>query len=147
MQLIFKYGTSIFLVLLCIVFSWLTLTPQDAFDTSAAQRIAHQISQITEVSPSETRVLIAVRDNEAERTYATLLEKELQAQGFEQVTTVNSAREGRQLLDRLQAEDQALQAVAATQATNSWLLFSDLAADSTRMRKYWSQVAACGPIS
>ena len=129
MQLIFKYGTSFFLVLLCIVFSWLTLTPQDAFDASAAERIANQISQTTETSPSETTVLIAVRDNEAERSYAALLEKKLKAQGIEQITTATTAREGRQLLNQLQAENRALQTVAATQATGSWLLFADLATD------------------
>lgn len=125
-RLLADYGMVLVLLLLCAVFSGLTLEEQASTDAAAAQRMAGEIRRHS----SAPRVLIAIRDVPEEVRFAELLQQELTAGGATVVDVVRGDPQAARIaLDKLVAAGSKLDVVAGTQLTGSWLVFADLKTD------------------
>jgi len=126
-RLLTDYGMVFVLMLLGLVFSGLTLEQQSATDVDAAQRIAATIHR---AYPGRPRVLVAVRARPEEDRFAESLTRELAAAGAEVVEVVRGEPQAaRAALEKIAASGGRLDAVAGTQTTGAWLVFSNLTAD------------------
>jgi ribose transport system permease protein len=115
------------LLLLGLVFSGLTLEEQSSSDAAAARRVA---AAIRRDCPERPRVLVAVRGTSEDGLFADALRRELDGVGAEVVDVVRGEPQAaRAALEKLAQAGGRLDAVAATQTTGSWLVFSELAAD------------------
>jgi ribose transport system permease protein len=120
------YGMVLVLLLLCGFFSVVTWSEQQATGEAAARQLARDIAAH---SGKDARVLIAVRDQPDEVAFAHALQGQMAASGAISPQIVKGEpKDARAALQRLAAGGK-LDAIACTQATSKWLVFSDLAAD------------------
>lgn len=121
------YGMAGVLVLLCAFFSVLTYSEQSPTGDAAAAELARNI---TKQSGKGARVLIAVRDQAEDATFAGKVEAELKSAGATVAAVVKGEpKDVRETLQKLAATGTKLDTIACNQATASWLVFADLKSD------------------
>ncbi len=121
------YGMFVVLLILCIFFSAVTFTEQAASGPAAASQL-HSI--ITKQFDVGARVLIAASTQSNDPAFADDLERQLRDTGFAVLGTIKGGpKEARQALEEIQLKGERLDAIACSQASSNWLVFSDLAAD------------------
>jgi ribose transport system permease protein len=128
-RLLADHGMVLVLVLLCVLFSVLTFSDQSPVGEAAAKQVADMLHAQFGKSP---RVLIATREQPDDAAYAVALQRLLGAvnPGSEPASVVRGEpRDAREALQRIAASGQRLDAVACTQATGAWLVFTDLKTD------------------
>lgn len=127
------YGMLVVLLLLCALFSALTIRDQQPNDAAAAQELARNI---TRSFGSGARVMIATRDLAADKAFASTLGSEL---GQSSVTVVKQVagepKDARQALQDLAAQGKALDAIACDPSAASWLVFSNVSVDFPALGK------------
>jgi len=121
------YGMVFVLVLLCAFFSVVTITDQSPIGETAAKQVATSIKgQLGKAA----RVLIATREQSDDAAFAKKLESELGASGAKVLAVVKGEpKDAREALQRLAASGAKVDAIACTQATAAWGVFSDVKAD------------------
>ena len=121
------YGMVFVLVLLCAFFSVMTITEQSPTGETAAKQVATNIKGQFGKTP---RVLIATRDQSDDAAFAKKLESELTTSGAQVLAVVKGEpKDAREMLQKLTASGAKVDAIACTQATAAWAVFSDLKAD------------------
>jgi ribose transport system permease protein len=126
-RLLADYGMLLVLLLLCGLFSLLTITDQTPTGANAAAQVA---AAVRSQFGMEARVLIAVRDHPEDAAYGTSLQKLLSPAGTQPVTIVRGEpSNAREILQRMHSAGQRIDAIACTRATGAWLVFADLKTD------------------
>lgn len=126
-RLMTDYGMVFVLVLLCAFFSVATYSEQSPTGEAAARQVAATLRDQFGTAP---RVLIAARSQPDDATFARSLEASLTASGAQVLATVQGEpKDAREALQKLAASGSRLDAIACTQATAGWLVFSDLTTD------------------
>ena len=121
------YGMVLVLALLCALFSALTFSDQTPTGEAAATQVASLLHQQFGQNP---RVLVAVRDQPDDAAYAAALQRLLSAPGAQPATIIKGEpKDAREALQRIAAAGSRLDAIACTQATGAWLVFSELKTD------------------
>jgi ribose transport system permease protein len=119
-RLLADYGMVFVLLLLCVLFSVLTLSEQPSTGEAAARQLAGEVSK-------GARVMIAMRDQAEDKAFARELETAFKAKGAEVVVVVTGEpKDARIALTKITGK---LDAIACNQATAAWLVFSDLPHD------------------
>jgi ribose transport system permease protein len=127
------YGMLVVLLLLCALFSVLTIRDQQPNDAAAAQELARDIFQRF---GSGARVMIATRDLAADRAFAGGLASELENSGVSVVKTVaGEPKDARQALQELAAQGRTLDAIACDPSAASWLVFASIDTDFPALGK------------
>ncbi|MBI3881191.1 MAG: ABC transporter permease [Verrucomicrobia bacterium] len=125
--LVRDYGMAGVLVLLCAFFSAVTLTEQHPTGEAAAVQLAAGITKQFGKSPT---VLIAVRDQNEDTSFAAKLKAQLKSAGAIVAAVVKGEpKDAREELQKLSARGAKLDVIACNQATAAWLVFADLAKD------------------
>ena len=115
------------LLLLCVFFSVVTYSEQSPSGEAAAKQV---LSSIAGQLGKEPRVLIATGDQPGDAAFADSLQKGLAATGAQVVGIIKGEpKDAREVLLKLNAAGQKVDAIACTQVTGSWLVFSDLKTD------------------
>jgi len=117
-------GMLVALVLLCAFFSIVTWTEQHPQDAAAAKQLAAQIA-------ANAKVLIVVRPQNDDIAFANALNSEI---GSRAEIIQGEPRDARAALQRA-ASAGGLDVIVCNQATSSWLVFSDLAADFPALKE------------
>ncbi len=117
-------GMLVALVLLCVFFSIVTWTEQHPQDAAAAKELASQITPAA-------KVLIVVRPQADDIAFANALSGEI---GLRAEIIQGEPRDARAALQRAAASG-GLDVIVCNQATSSWLVFSDLAADFPALKE------------
>jgi ribose transport system permease protein len=121
------YGMILVLVLLCAFFSVVTYSDQSPTGEAAAEQVVSAIEQQFGKTP---RVLIAASDQPGDAAFAASIERELAASGAQVVATVKGEpKDAREALVKINTAGGKLDAIACTQVTGAWLVFSDLKTD------------------
>lgn len=121
------YGMILVLVLLCAFFSVVTYTDQSPTGEAAAKQVATAILKQFGKTPN---VLIAASDQPGDGAFAAGLERDLTASGARILATVKGEpRDAREALVKIKESGGKLDAIACTQVTGAWLVFSDFKAD------------------
>jgi len=121
------YGTVLALVVLCVFFSVVTYSEQFPTGVVAARQVAAHVQEHFGKTP---RVLIAARDQGDDVIFADELERRLTASGARVLAVVKGEpKDAREALLKIVDSGGALEAIAGTQTTAAWLVFSDLKAD------------------
>lgn len=121
------YGMILVLVLLCVFFSVVTYSDQSPKGEAGAKQVVTAIAQQFGKAP---RVLIAVSDQPDDVPFAASIERELAASGAQVLANVKgSPKDARDALMKINAAGGKLDAIACTQVTGDWLVFSDLKTD------------------
>ena len=118
------YGMVFVLVLLCAFYSVVTFSEQSPTGDKAAQQVGAEIER---QFGKTARVLIAARDQPDDAIFAAKLERDLGAQGLAVVN--GEPKDALKALQKIAASGGKLDAIAATQSTGAWLVFSDLKTD------------------
>ena len=118
------YGMSVVLLLLCVFFSIVTYSEQSPTGESAAKQVTASIIEQFGKTP---RVIIAAGTQAGDTEFASSMEKALKTSGAEIVAVVQG--EPKDARDALQKATGKLDAIACTQATSGWLVFSELKTD------------------
>ena len=88
------------------------------------------VTAIAEQFGKTPRVLIAASDQSDDATFAAKLERDLAASGAQVIATVKGEpKDAREALQKAAASGGKLDAIACTQVTGAWLVFSDLKTD------------------
>jgi len=118
------YGMILVLVLLCAFFSVVTYSDQSPQGAAAAKQIITVIGQQFGKTP---RVLIAASDQPDDAAFSASIESALIASGAEVVAIAKGEpKDAREALVKVNAAGGKLDAIACTQVTGAWLVFSDL---------------------
>jgi len=118
------YGMILVLVLLCAFFSVVTYSDQSPQGAAAAKQIINVIGQQFGKTP---RVLIAASDQPDDAAFVASIESALTASGAEVVAIAKGEpKDAREALMKINAAGGKLDAIACTQVTGAWLVFSDL---------------------
>ena len=125
-RLLSEYGMIFVLLLLCVFFSAVTLTEQTPTGEAAARQLASDVKSFVK---KDGRVLIAVRPQAEDQTFARELEHSLSQAGIPATIVTGEPRDAREALARLAASQQPLSAIAGNQVTASWLVFADIPTD------------------
>jgi ribose transport system permease protein len=126
-RLITDYGMILVLLLLCTFFSVATHSDQSPTGEDAAKQVASSIREQFGKSP---RVLVAASDQPGDTEFAASIGRELVASGAQVLATVQGEpSDARGALVRINAAGGELDAIACTQASGAWLVFSDLEGD------------------
>ena len=121
------YGMILGLLVLCAIFSGLTYSEQSPSGEAAAKQV---ISAIQERFGRTARVLIAASDQPGDAAFAASIERELAASGAQILATVKGQpKDAREALVKINGAGGKLDAVACTQVTAAWLVFSNLKTD------------------
>ncbi len=121
------YGMIFVLLLLCAFFSVVTYTEQSPTGEAAAKQV---VASIQEQFGKAPRVLIAASDQPDDAAFSTKLERDLAASGAQVIATVKGEpKDAREALQKAAASGGKLDAIACTQVTGAWLVFSDLKTD------------------
>jgi ribose transport system permease protein len=121
------YGMIFVLLLLCAYFSVVTYSEQSPAGEAAAKQVLAAIGGQFGKSP---RVLIAASDQPGDTAFASSLERDLAAAGAQVMGTIKGEpKDAREILVKLNAAGGKLDAIACTQATGAWLVFSDMKND------------------
>lgn len=115
-----QYGMLAVLLLLCVYYSIATLSEQQLSGVDAARQIAGQI-------PGGRSVLLVARSGEQDRSFLEELESRLRQSHVRVVDRVEGEpRDLRVVLERLAAQQQALDAIATTADCAGWTLVKSL---------------------
>ena len=127
------YGMVFVLLLLCAFFSVVTNSEQSPTGETAAQQVGADIqAQLGKTA----RVLIAASDQPGDAAFAAKLERDLTAAGAQVLATVKGEpKDAREALLKIQTSGGKLDAIACTQVTGDWLVFSDLPTDFPTLGK------------
>ncbi|MFZ4764731.1 MAG: ABC transporter permease [Roseimicrobium sp.] len=126
-RLLTDYGMILVLVMLCVFFSVVTYSDQSPKGEAGAKQVVTAIGQQFAKVP---RVLIAASDQPDDVPFAASIERELAASGAQVLATVKgSPKDARDALMKINAAGGKLDAIACTQVTGDWLVFSDLKTD------------------
>ena len=128
-RLLADHGMVLVLALLCVLFSVLTFSDQSPSGDAAAKQVAEMLHKEFGKTP---RVLIATRDQPDDATYASSLQRLLVAAdpGSQPAPVVRGEpKDARETLQRIAVSGQRLDAIACTQATGAWLVFTSLKTD------------------
>ncbi|MEM8952810.1 MAG: ABC transporter permease [Verrucomicrobiota bacterium] len=118
------YGMIVVLLLLCVLFSWLTWGKQDPEGADAGRILAKQIIQDFDNSPT---ILIVARDTATDQSFVTELTTGLKPSDATILKTVQGdPADARQALEQLNTAATGLSVIAATDATAAWSVFDDL---------------------
>ena len=122
-----EYGMLVVLLLLCALFSVLTIRDQQPTDPAAARELAQSIARRC---GSGASVMIATRELAEDKAFAGRLADELGQAGVTVVRqTAGEPKDARQALQELDAQGQRLDAIACSPAAAAWLVFADVATD------------------
>jgi ribose transport system permease protein len=116
-----EYGMIFVLLLLCAFFSVVTYSEQSPIGEAAAKQV---VAAIRQQFGNKPRVLIAASDQPGDAAFATTVQRELGGQVIK-----GEPKDAREALQKLSAAGEKLEAIACTQVTGAWLVFSDLKAD------------------
>ncbi|MEO6786747.1 MAG: ABC transporter permease [Chthoniobacteraceae bacterium] len=126
-RLLTDYGMVFVLVLLCAFFSVVTISEQSPTGEAAAKQLTAAIAKQFGKAP---HVLIAARDQPDDASFAKQLASELTASGVQVLAVARGEpKDAREALQKLAASGAKIDAIACTQATAAWLVFSDLKTD------------------
>jgi len=121
------YGMIFVLLLLCAFFSVVTYSEQSPTGEAAAKQV---ITAIQEQFGKTPRVLIAASDQPGDAVFAASIERQLTASGAQVMATVKGEpKDAREALVKINAAGGKLDAIACTQVTGAWLVFSDVKTD------------------
>jgi ribose transport system permease protein len=121
------YGMLLVLLLLCALFSLLTISDQTPTGAKAATQVAATVR--AQFGP-EARVLIAIRDHPEDEIYGASLQKLLNPTGTRSVAIVRGEpKDARETLQQMHTSGERIDAIACTRATGAWLVFADLKTD------------------
>ena len=121
------YGMIFVLLLLCAFFSVVTYSEQSPAGEAGAKQV---IASIAEQFGKTPRVLIAASDQPDDAAFAAKLERDLTASGAKVIAVVKGEpKDAREALQKAAASGGPLDAIACTQVTGAWLVFSDLKTD------------------
>ena len=122
-----EYGMIFVLLLLCAFFSAVTYSEQSPSGEVAAKQLAAELRQ----QPGKGgRVIVAVRAQADDAIFAHKIEGELAVAGIHVEGVVSGEpKDARDLLQKIVRAGGTLDAIICTQATASWLVFSDLKTD------------------
>lgn len=120
-QLLRDYGMVLVLLLLGVLFSLLTVKEQFPVGAEGGKQVARLISQRF---PAPARVVIVVRETSGDRNFAEAAAQQLAADGHQLLgTSRGSALDARQLLEKLIAESQPIDAIIANEVTARWTIY------------------------
>jgi len=119
-------GMVLVLAGICAALSLLTLEPQPATGAGAAPPLAARILRSVPAAP---RVLVVVRPRPDDDAFAAALERELAGSAAEVEIVRGEPAAARGALERRAAAGAALDVIAATPTTASWLVLADPAAE------------------
>ncbi len=121
------YGMIFVLLLLCAFFSVVTYSEQSPTGEAAAKQVG---AAIGEQFGKTARVLIAASDQPDDAAFAAKLERDLASAGATIHAVVKGQpKDAREALQKIAASGGKLDAIACTQVTGAWLVFSDLKTD------------------
>ena len=121
------YGMAIVLLLLCALFSALTVRDQQPTDAAAARELARRIAR---QSGPGARVMIATRDRGEEKTFAGHLSRALREGGATIVQQIaGEPKDARRALEEIAKTGAKLDAIACDPAAAAWLVFANVQAD------------------
>jgi len=122
-----EYGPIVVLLVLCVYFSVVTSSEQSPVGEAAAKQVYATIVDQFGRSP---RVLIAASDQPSDPAFAASLARDLTASGAQVVGSIQGEpKDAREMLAKLQAAGDRLDAIACTQVASEWLVFSDIKSD------------------
>ena len=118
------YGMVFVLLLLCAFFSAKTYTEQSPTGEAAAKEVAAAILEDFKNAP---RVLIVTSEQPGDAAFSKKLERDLLASGVRILGVAKGEpKDAREALQKIVTASEKLEAIACTQVTGGWLLFSDL---------------------
>jgi ribose transport system permease protein len=127
------YGMLVVLLSLCIFFSIVTFKEQAANGPVAAAELRDQMTRELE---ARSTVLIVTSEQSSDPSLAVELESQLKEQGFEIVDVVKgSPKQAKLALEEIQASSMKLDAIACSETSSSWLVFSELGKDFPSLSK------------
>lgn len=128
-RLFYDYGMLGVLLLLCVLFGFLTYAEQQPTGDEAARQLAKQIEIQFEqaLSTKPGAVLIATRAVGDELVFAQSLQSRLQGQNITVVGMVGSPSEALQTLKQVVKDNQSIDLIACTESSANWLVFDNLA--------------------
>jgi len=122
-----EYGMILVLLLLCAFFSVVTTSDQSPTGEAAAREIVTASQQHFGPTP---RVLIVASDQPSDTTFVASVARDLAATGATILATIKGEPQAaRVALQKIAADGGKLDAIACTQVTGAWLVFSDLKTD------------------
>lgn len=122
-----EYGMILVLLLLCAFFSVVTTSDQSPTGGAAAREVVTAIQQHFGPNP---RVLIVASDLPSDTTFVASVARDLAATGATILATIKGEpKAARAALQKIAADGGKLDAIACTQVTGAWLVFSDLKTD------------------
>ena len=122
-----NYGMILVLLLLCAFFSVVTYSEQSPTGEAAGKQV---LSSITSELGKKPQVLIAAGDQPGDAAFVESLANGFLDSGAHVVGTIKGEpKDARDMLVKLNTAGQKVDAIACTQVTGSWLVFSDLKTD------------------
>jgi ribose transport system permease protein len=119
------YGMIVVLLVLCVVFSWLTWAEQYPGGANGGAGLALRVAR--EAAPG-SRVLVVTRASGEDRQFAAALAEGLEKAGLKVLETVSGEpADARMALDRLAASADRPDVIAGTSATGQWAVLGNLA--------------------
>lgn len=119
-----EHGMVLVLLLLCALFSWMTIAEQFPEGAEAAEQVAEQILASAR---RDARVMIAVRKQHDDEVFADVLRELLQQHGVTIVADVRGQPpDVRRELERLAERGTRLDAIAASSASAQWWILTDV---------------------
>jgi len=126
-RILTDYGMFVVLMLLCVFFSAVTVTEQAASGPAAAEQLRNDM---TKVLDANARVIISASNQSSDPAFADELERQLRDAGLNILSSIKGGpKEAREALEKLQSQGGKLDAIACSESSANWLLFSDLASD------------------
>ena len=126
-RLLTDHGMILVLLLLCAFFSVVTYSEQSPIGEAAARQVAADIRQQFGQNP---RVLIVASDQPGDTAFAYGIARDFAGSGGQILATVKGEpKDAREALQKLSATGGRLDAIACTQVTGAWLVFSNLKTD------------------
>lgn len=127
------YGMLLVLLLLCALFSALTIRDQQPTDAAAAKDLAQSIFRRFGTAP---HVMIATLDRAEEKAFAAHLADSLRANEAQIAKQIaGEPKDARQALQELAQQGGKLDAIACDPTAASWLVFANIAADFPTLGK------------
>jgi ribose transport system permease protein len=121
------YGMIFVLLLLCVFFSVVTYSDQSPAGEAGAAQVSDEMQR--SLKPG-AQVLIAATDQKDDVAFVNKLEQDLASHGLKVVSVIKGEpKDAREALQKLAGAGDPLTAIACTQASGAWLVFSDLKAD------------------
>ncbi len=125
-DILFRFGTLLALLLMCLLLSLLTLSKQYPSGEAAARQVAKRLR--SELSPSAS-VLVVTGANPSEREYGSHLQEILQKEGYQVQLVAGDPVAARKKLVAIAARGEKLDAIATSHTAAAWRLFRGLGED------------------